>query len=144
MKNILYSTLLVLFLFTIGAFAQKTDAPAKPAPTPTPAPTPAASDLSGKWNLLADAGGQVIDILVEIKQTGDTFTGTTSSAIGNGTIEGGKVTGKTFKAMLKADVQGQMVDFTMEGAVADGPKMTGSFANAGFGTVPFSAAKEKK
>lgn len=138
MKNLIYSTFLVLSLFTLGAFAQKADAPAKPAPTP------ATSDISGKWNLQADAGGQVIDILVEIKQTGDTFSGTTTSAIGNGTIEAGKVTGKTFKAVLKADVQGQMVDFTMEGALADGPKISGSFANAGFGTVPFSAVKEKK
>jgi len=138
MKNLTFSSLLVLVVFTLGAFAQK------PAPSPSPAPTPAASDISGKWNLQADAGGQVVDILVEIKQTGDTFTGTTSSMIGNGTIEAGKVTGKTFTALLKADVQGQMVDFKMEGAVTDGTKLSGSFANSGFGSVPFSAAKEKK
>ncbi len=138
MKNIFYISFLVLFVFTMAAFAQK------PAPAPSPAPTPAALDISGKWNLQADANGQVIDILVEIKQTGDTFIGTTTSMIGNGTIEAGKVTGKTFTALLKADVQGQMVDFKMEGAVADGSKISGSFANSGFGTIPFSAVKEKK
>ena len=136
MKNIIYSSLLVIFVFAFSASAQK------PAPAPTPAPTPAAGNLSGKWNFQADAG-QIIDILVEIKQTGDTFTGTTISAIGNGTIEGGKVTGKTFTALLKTDVQGQAVDFRMEGAL-DGMKVSGTFANPGFGSVPFSGAKEKK
>ncbi len=138
MKTLLHSTLLVLFVFTLGAFAQK------PAPSPSPSPTPAAADISGKWNLQADAGGQIVDIVVEIKQTGDTFTGTTTSMIGNGTIEAGKVTGKTFTALLKSDVQGQLTEFRMEGSVTDGTKMSGAFANAGFGSVPFSAAKEKK
>ena len=99
-------------------------------------------DVSGKWSLVADASGQSVNIGVELKQTGTAFTGTTASDIGNGTIDGGKVTGKTFTATLHADVQGQAMDFAMTGSV-DGDKMTGSFTNAAFGTVPFTATKSK-
>jgi hypothetical protein len=98
--------------------------------------------MSGKWTLSADAQGQTITIAVEIKQTGDTFTGTTSSDLGAGTIDGGKVTGKAFTAVLHADIQGSPVDFRMEGTV-DGDKFTGSFSNANFGSVPFTATKNK-
>lgn len=141
MKTILFTLFLTLFIFSAGAMAQASTKPAPtPAPSPTPAPKPA--DISGKWALAADASGQTIDIAVEIKQTGENFTGTTESQIGNGTIEGGKVTGKTFTATLKADVQGQAVDFRMEGTV-DGDKMTGTFSNSSFGSVPFAATKTK-
>lgn len=33
------------------------------------------ADMSGKWTLVADAGGQLIDISVELKQSGSDFTG---------------------------------------------------------------------
>ena len=99
-------------------------------------------NVTGKWSLVADANGQSVNIGVELKQTGSTFTGTTASEIGNGTMDGGKVTGKTFTATLHADVQGQPMDFAMTGSV-DGDKMTGSFTNAAFGTVPFTATKSK-
>jgi hypothetical protein len=90
----------------------------------------------------ADAGGQQLEIGVEFKQTGADFTGATSAQIGSGTIDGGKVSGKTFSATLHADVQGQTVDFKMEGTI-DGDKITGTFSNPGFGSIPFSGAKNK-
>ena len=135
MKTILFSLFLTLFIFSVGAAAQTS-----PKPEPTPAPKPA--DISGKWALAADASGQTIDIAVEIKQTAESFTGTTVSQLGNGSIEGGKVSGKTFTATLKADIQGQPVDFKMDGTI-DGDKMTGTFSNSSFGSVPFSATKTK-
>ncbi|HQY68318.1 MAG TPA: hypothetical protein PLD38_13645 [Pyrinomonadaceae bacterium] len=100
------------------------------------------SIISGKWSLTADAGGQSIQILVDLKQTGSDFTGTTSSDMGGGMIDGGKVTGKTFTGMLHADIQGNTVDFKIDGVV-DGDKMTGTFTNPSFGSIPFAATKEK-
>ncbi len=102
---------------------------------------PAAS-LSGKWALVADAGGQLIDIAVEMNQTGADFTGSTTSALGNGKIEGGKVSSKTFTGVLHTDVQGQMVDFAINGTI-DGDKITGTFTNPGFGSVAFTGSKNK-
>jgi len=100
------------------------------------------ANLSGKWTLVAEAPGQQIQIAVELNQTGADFTGGTTSDIGNGKIDGGKVSGKAFTATLHADVQGQAVDFKMEGTI-DGGKMTGTFSNPGFGSIPFSATKDK-
>ena len=101
-----------------------------------------ADELAGKWALTAEAQGQSIYITVDIKQTGDTFTGSTTSDMGNGTIDGGKVTGKTFTATLHADVQGNAVDFKMDGTI-EGDKLTGTFTNAAFGSIPFSATRSK-
>lgn len=100
------------------------------------------ADVSGKWSLVADAGGQTIEILMELKQSGADFTGGTASQMGSGTIDSGKVSGKAFTGVLHADIQGQIVDFKIDGTV-DGDKMTGTFTNAGFGSVPFSATKNK-
>lgn len=104
--------------------------------------TSTAADISGKWSLAADAGGQVVYVSVDLKQTGDTFTGTTSSDMGGGTIDGGKVTDKTFTATLHATVQGSVVDFAMTGTV-DGDKMSGTLTNASFGSIPYTATKDK-
>ncbi len=101
-----------------------------------------AANLSGKWTLAADAQGQILQINVDLKQTGADFTGATVSHLGNGTIEGGKVSGKSFTATLKADIQGNPVDFKMEGTL-DGDKITGSFSNPAFGSIPFTATKDK-
>ncbi len=100
------------------------------------------NNLSGKWLMVADAQGQQIEIMVEVLQTGAEFAGSTSSMIGNGTIQGGKVSGKNFKATMKADIQGQPVDFAMDGTV-DGDKMTGTFSNPAMGSIPFRAVKNK-
>jgi hypothetical protein len=102
----------------------------------------AGGELNGKWSFVADASGQQINIDVEFKQTGSDFTGATYADIGNGTIEGGKVNGKSFSALLHADVQGQPVDFRMEGTI-DGDKISGTFSNPGFGSIPFSASRNK-
>ena len=98
--------------------------------------------MSGKWLLAADAGGQVIYIAADLKQEGDKFTGTTSSDMGGGTIDGGKVTDKSYTATLHATVQGSVVDFAMSGTV-DGDKMSGTFSNSQFGSVPFTGTKNK-
>lgn len=101
-----------------------------------------AADLTGKWSLAADAGGQVVYVSVDLKQTGDTFTGTTTSDLGGGTIDGGKVTGKAFTAVLHATVQGSVVDFAMSGTF-EGDSMSGTLTNSNFGSIPFNATRDK-
>ena len=102
----------------------------------------AIANISGKWNLNAEAPGQAVKIAVEFKQTGSTFTGGTSSQMGNGIIDGGKVSGKSITGVLRADVQGNIIDFAIEGTV-DGDKMTGTFTSPQFGSIPFTATKDK-
>lgn len=102
----------------------------------------AAADIAGKWTMSVDAGGQIIDLAIEIKQTGSDFTGTMSSMVGGGTIEKGKLSGSSVTGTIQADVQGQPTTISMSGKV-EGGKMTGTLDVPGMGSVPFSAVKNK-
>jgi dipeptidyl aminopeptidase/acylaminoacyl peptidase len=103
-------------------------------------PNAKSADINGKWKLMVDAGGQTIELSLDMKQTGDSFTGTISSAMGNGTIESGKVAGNTLKALAKVSFQGQTLDLPMT-ATIDGNKMSGTL-DSQFGPLPFNATKE--
>ena len=129
MKRSLFILTIVLSLSIVSAIAGTVNNPSDDV------------NVTGKWSLVADAGGQSLDIGVEFKQTGTDFTGTTASEMGNGTIDGGKVTGKKITGTLHAEIQGNVVDFTINGTV-EGDKMTGTFTNASFGAIPFSATKK--
>ena len=100
------------------------------------------SSLDGKWTMLADAGGQVVQLAVEIAQSGSTFAGSTISPLGGGTFVDGKINGGSFTAVLKADVQGNSVDFAVSGTIS-GDTMSGTLTNSGFGTIPFTATRDK-
>lgn len=108
----------------------------------TPTSNAKAADVNGKWLMVAEAQGQSIPIATELKQTGATFTGTTASPLGNGTIMDGKVNGNVLTANFQADVQGNVVDFKME-AKLEGDKITGTLTNSAFGVIPIVMTKEK-
>jgi len=120
----------------------KTVVLAKPVDNSAAASAGSAAGVSGKWIVTADAGGQQLEIEMQLTQSGSDLTGGTASQIGNGKIDGGKVSGKSITATLHADVNGQVMDFAME-ATVDGEKMTGTFSNPGIGSVPFTAVKSK-
>ncbi|HUR99007.1 MAG TPA: S9 family peptidase [Pyrinomonadaceae bacterium] len=98
--------------------------------------------LNGKWSWVVEAPGQQLELAVELKEVGGSFSGTSTSMIGNAVIEGGKVNGKKFTAKLKADIQGQPTEFTIEG-VMDGNTLAGTITGAGFGSLPFTATRAK-
>ncbi len=101
-----------------------------------------AANISGKWTMSVDAGGQIIDLAIEIKQTGSEFVGTMASGVGNGTIEKGKVAGANVTGIMQADVQGQPTTIEINGKV-EGEKMTGTLNVPGIGVVVFTASKDK-
>jgi dipeptidyl aminopeptidase/acylaminoacyl peptidase len=101
----------------------------------------AMASLDGKWTLSVDAGGQVIDLVSEIKQTGSDFVGTMSSMVGGGSFEKGKVSGSTFTATLNADVQGSPTVISLEGKV-EGSKMSGTMNVPGFGVLAFTGVRQ--
>lgn len=100
-----------------------------------------AVDLTGRWLLTVSAGGQSIVVRAEIKQEGGSFSGKTDSDLGPGTIVGGKVSGNSFSATLRAEIQGQTVEIAMEGA-ADGKSINGQFSSPAIGNLPFTAVRE--
>ena len=101
-----------------------------------------AGSLDGKWTMFADAGGQVVQLAVEIAQSGSTFTGSTISPLGGGTLVDGKINGTSFSAVLKADVQGTSVDFAVSGTIS-GDTMSGTLSSGQFGSIPFTATRDK-
>jgi len=101
------------------------------------------ADVGGKWTwVVSTPGGQQIDLAVDLKQQGGDFSGTSVSAIGNAVIDGGKVSGKSLTAKLKADIQGQPTEFVIEGII-DGDKITGTITGGAFGSLPFLATRQK-
>lgn len=98
------------------------------------------ANVAGKWTMSVDAGGQVIGLAVEFKQSGSDFTGTMASAAGGGIFEKGKVSGVKVKAILQADVQGQAMTIGVDGTV-EGDKMSGTMDVPGIGIVSFTAVR---
>jgi dipeptidyl aminopeptidase/acylaminoacyl peptidase len=98
------------------------------------------ANISGKWTMMVDAGDQEIPVEIEIKQTGSEFAGTTSSHLGAGSLESGKINGNTLTGVLKSDVQGQQMVIQLEGKI-DGGKMSGTLNVPGMGEMPFTATK---
>jgi dienelactone hydrolase len=101
-----------------------------------------AAAVGGKWSWVVEAPGQQIELAVDLKQDGTGFTGTSTSMIGTAVIEGGKVNGKNVTGILKAEVQGQPMDFAIE-ATIDGDKITGTLTGGAFGSLPFVGARAK-
>ena len=118
---------------TVSLDAPKADTTATSGP---------AANIGGKWTMTVDAGGQMIDLAIDIKQTGAEFIGTMASGVGNGTFEKGKVNGSSVSAMLQADVQGQPTSITVNGKV-EGDQMTGTLDVPGIGVVAFTAVRNK-
>jgi dipeptidyl aminopeptidase/acylaminoacyl peptidase len=99
-----------------------------------------AADLNGRWNLAVDAGGQVIDLALEINQNGSGFSGKMVSAVGAGTIENGNISGQAIKGTLKADVQGQPMMIAMDGKI-EGEKLIGTLDVPGYGLLSFAGTR---
>ncbi len=101
-----------------------------------------AANAVGKWNLTADANGQVIPITLELKQDGAGLSGSLSSPMGGGAVKSGKVSGNLFTGTALVDVQGQQLEISLEGTI-DGDKMTGTISGPGLPPISFTATKAK-
>lgn len=99
-------------------------------------------NISGKWEMAADAQGQQVPVTVEFKQDGAKLTGTLSSPFGAGTIENGKVSANNVTGNLSVEIQGQPMVLQMEGKL-EGDKMTGTLSGPGMPPIPFTATRVK-
>jgi hypothetical protein len=95
-------------------------APRSLAPAPTP--TAGNTNLTGKWNIAVDAGGQTIKAVANLVQTGNTINGTITFSrgevrISSGTMENGTFTLKTtvgFVSILKGTRSGDSISGSFE------------------------------
>ena len=101
----------------------------------------ASVNVSGTWNLDADAGGQQVELTLVLEQKGNSFDGTVSTAFGDGIVEDGKISGSDFEGTIKIEIQGQPMELKLKGAIADG-KMLGSIEGPGIPEVSFSGSKK--
>ena len=102
----------------------------------------ASTDISGKWILSVDVGGDVMVFDMDIVQKAATFTGSVTSNAGDGILKEGKVTGNTFETVLDATVQGQAMSVPMRGKT-EGNNMSGTLLVPGVGSLSFTAVRAK-
>lgn len=99
-------------------------------------------DISGKWNMTADVGGQTLPLKLDLKQEKSMFEGTMSSPFGDGKVVSGKVSGNNFIGTVKISFQGQALELDMKGEVIDG-KINGIMEGVGVPPLKFSGEIEK-
>jgi hypothetical protein len=103
-------------------------------------PVPKGPNVAGKWNMVVEAQGQFIPVTLDLTQKADTVGGSFSSHIGDGTILGGKLTGNALKAIARINLQGQVVDLTLDGTI-EGSRMKGTLSGDGLPSFSFTATK---
>ena len=99
-----------------------------------------AVNVGGKWNLTANVGGDVVEVTLDLKQSGADFNGTVASMHGGGTIENGKISGNNLTGKMKVEIQGQPFEIQLDGKI-EGDKMTGTMSGAGLPQITFTATK---
>lgn len=110
--------------------------------SPTTSTTNSAVDISGKWTMMAHAGGDGIMVSLDIKKDGDKYAGTMSSDLGSGTLENVVISGKNIKGVMKANINGQPMEINLEGTL-EGNSMNGNLSGGGIPSIPFTASKDK-
>jgi dipeptidyl aminopeptidase/acylaminoacyl peptidase len=117
----------------------------KPAGAPAasgPAAAPG-TDVSGKWVLAVDAGGQIIEVVLELKQSAaGLLSGSMNSPVSTAIVEKGSVKGTDLSVTLKGDVQGQHSEIQVDGKI-DGDKISGTVTVPGLGSFPFTGSRSK-
>ena len=99
-----------------------------------------AASVGGKWNMTANVGGDVVEVSMELKQSGAEFTGTVNSMHGAGTIENGKISGINLTGTMKIEIQGQPFEIQIDGKIGR-DKITGTMSGAGLPQISFTATK---
>lgn len=99
-------------------------------------------EVAGKWTLTVDAPGESVEVLLDLKQDGETVTGTMASSVGGGTVSKGTFKDKKLTASINADIQGSPTELGVEGTV-DGDKISGTITAHGLGSFPYSGTRSK-
>ena len=106
-------------------------------------PNEETADADGKWALTLDFQGQKVPVSLTIDQSGESISGNLETILGSGKISEGKITGRKFTATASTEIQGQTVDFVINGSV-DGDSMAGSLSAAIIpDALSFTGTREK-
>ncbi len=99
----------------------------------------APANIGGEWQLESSIMDQTRRGRMTIRQTGDTFTGTTTVEEGTLRIESGSVSGNRVTFVIQFDAGGQMIEIRYSGTV-DGDVITGEMTME-FGSGTWTATR---
>ena len=126
---------LTSFILSIALLASALTIFAAPAGT-------SADEVTGKWSLALQVPGETVDVVLDLKQSGESVTGTLTSSHASGKIDKGSYKEKKLSATATVDLQGSPTEVQIDGTV-DGDKITGSLTVQGMGSFPYTGSKSK-
>jgi len=97
-----------------------------------------ATNVAGNWELTLDFQGQKVPVTLSLEQTGNEISGKIETVLGSGNIDAGSVKGNKLNATASTKIQGQSVDFLINGSV-EGDSMKGTLSA---GIIPDSLSFE--
>jgi hypothetical protein len=103
---------------------------------------PFADVVTGKWSLALQVPGETVDVVLDLKQEGESVTGTLNSSHASGKIDKGSYKEKKLSASATVDMQGSPAEVQIDGTV-DGDKISGSLTVQGLGSFPYTGSKSK-
>lgn len=83
--------------------------------------------VSGTWELSLDFQGQKLPVTLTLEQSDDRVSGKIETLLGSGEIEDGSVRGNKVSATARTEIQGESVDFEINGSV-DGDSIRGTLS----------------
>ncbi len=127
-------------LFTVSASAQ--DKPSTPPDTKTEEPKKdEKSPFLAKWDITISAPGQDLPGTLNLEKDGDGFKGAVNTDLGEAPLKNIKIKDdNTFTADITANVQGQTMEGTVTGKLAEG-KLSGEINLPGIGAIPYTGKK---
>ncbi len=85
--------------------------------------------VEGNWELSLNFQGQKVPVTLTLKQEAANLSGEIETVLGSGVIREGTVTGNKIKATAITEIQGQSIDFVINGSV-DGDSIEGTLSAA--------------
>ncbi|MDM7922791.1 MAG: pitrilysin family protein [Pyrinomonadaceae bacterium] len=77
------------------------------------------ASVGGEWELSLDFMGQNVSVTLVLDQQGSSLTGQLKTMLGDGEISSGSISGSRISATAATEMQGQNVEFIINGSVAD-------------------------
>jgi hypothetical protein len=124
---------------TIDFKGTRKKATAAAATTPAAATEGTAAGVAGQWDIVVAIPDGPLPVTVQLKQTGEAISGTSTSRLGNADIASGKLTGNKITFTINVNYQGQVIPATYVGTI-DGDNIKG-VVETPLGNVDFTGKK---